>query len=114
MTLTPRQLGQPSRRDVMAKLRKLTDQEESIIVQHILDLDPQSFPPRMSDVKDMASRLLEARGVTHVGTNWISRFITRHPELKARFLRQHDYQTPPPVSLDQPELWASKTAKLPD
>jgi hypothetical protein len=22
--------------------------------------------------------------------------------------------TPPPVSLDQPELWASKTAKLPD
>ena len=46
----------------------------------------------MRHVEEMANRLLDARGATRVGTKWISRFVTRHPELKARFMRRYDYQ----------------------
>ena len=51
----------------MSKSQKLTKLEESTIVQHILDLDSQSFPPRLSGVEDMANRLLAKRDASKVG-----------------------------------------------
>jgi hypothetical protein len=36
--------GVPSRRDILANSRKLTDLEESVLVQHILDLSAKGFP----------------------------------------------------------------------
>ena len=43
--LGQRLLGIPSRRDILANSRKLTDLEESVLVQHILDLAAKGFPP---------------------------------------------------------------------
>ena len=59
--LSSRKLGIRPRRDIPANSRKLTDLEESVLVQHILDLATKGFPPRLSIVEDMANRLLATR-----------------------------------------------------
>ena len=81
-----------SRRDIIANSRKLTDLEESVIVQYILDLDSKGFPPRLSGVEDMANRLLAERDAGRVGALWAYRFVKRYPELTTRFNRKYDYQ----------------------
>jgi hypothetical protein len=40
---------------------KLTKNEEEVIVQHILKLNERAYPPRLSDVEDMANSLLAER-----------------------------------------------------
>jgi hypothetical protein len=91
-TLGTRLQGTTPRRDTMSKSQKLTKLEESTIVQHILDLDSRSFPPRLSGVEDMANRLLAKRDASKVGKRWASNFVKRHQELKTRFFRRYDYK----------------------
>jgi hypothetical protein len=67
-TLSYRRAGRLSRRDIQPKSRKLTDLEESVIVQYILDLDSKGFPPRLCSVEDIANRLLAERNARRVGT----------------------------------------------
>jgi hypothetical protein len=90
-----------SRRDILANSRKLTNLEESVIVQHILDLDSKGFPPRLSGVEDMANRLLAERDAGRVGTRWAHNFVKRHPELTTRFNRKYDYQR---AQCEDPEI----------
>lgn len=80
------------RRDIPANSRKLTDSEELVLVQYILDLAAKGFPPRLSVVGDMADRLLATRDAPRVGTRWASNFVNRRPELRTRFQRKYDYQ----------------------
>ena len=87
-----RQRGMQSRRDWVPKSRKLSDLEEQIIVQFILDLDSRGFPPRLRGVEEMANRLLADRDAPPVGKRWASNFIKRYKELKTRFFRRYDYQ----------------------
>jgi hypothetical protein len=82
-TLRDRRAGRQSRRDIQPKSRKLTNLEESVIVQYILDLDSKGFPP---------NRLLTERNTGRVGTRWASNFIKRQPQLITRFNRRYDYQ----------------------
>jgi hypothetical protein len=81
-----------SRQDTTPNSRKLTDLEESAIIQYVLDLDSRSFPPRLRGVEDMANRLLADRDAASVGINWASKFVKRHQELSTRFTRRYDYQ----------------------
>jgi hypothetical protein len=69
--------GRTSRRDLPANSRKLTDQEESVLVREILDLDSRAFPPRLDNVGDMANKLLADRDAPHIGPRWASNFIKR-------------------------------------
>jgi FixJ family two-component response regulator len=82
--------GVPSRCDIQANLQKLTNREESVLVQHILDLGAKGFPPQMSVVEDMANRLLARRDAPRVGSRWASNFVKRHVELWTRFQRKYD------------------------
>ena len=66
-TLYRRQKGVQSRRDWIPKSRKLSDLEEQIIIQFILDLDSRGFPPRLRGVEEMANRLLAERDAPAVG-----------------------------------------------
>ena len=84
--------GMRPRRDIPANSRKLTDLEESVLVQYILDLAAKGFPPRLSVVGDMANRLLASRDAPPVRTRWASNFVKRRPELRTRFQRKYDYQ----------------------
>lgn len=53
--LSSRKQGVRPRRDIIANSRKLSDLEETTIVQYVLDLDSRAFPPRLRDVEDMAN-----------------------------------------------------------
>ncbi|KID81934.1 transposase [Metarhizium guizhouense ARSEF 977] len=91
-TLSTRVKGIPARRDTIPPCRKLTNLEESTIIQYVLDLDARSFPPRLCGVEDMANRLLADRDAAPVGPRWASNFVKRHKELSTRFTRRYDYQ----------------------
>jgi len=84
--LSRRRRGMQSRCNISANSRRLTDLEESTIVEHILDLDSKGFPPQLSGVEDMANRLLATRDAGRVGVNWASTFVKRHPELTTRLV----------------------------
>src|SRR4051812_25355683 len=91
-TLYHRRDGRPSRRDIPANSRKLTDLEERTIVQYIIELCVRAFPPRLRFIEDMANRLLRERDAPLVGKRWAHNFVKRQPELRTRFTRRYDYQ----------------------
>jgi hypothetical protein len=91
-TLYYRIHDQTSRRDLSANSRKLTNQEESVLVREVLDLDSRAFPPRLDSIGDMANKLLADRGAPHVGLRWASNFVKQQPELRTHFTRKYDYQ----------------------
>ena len=90
--LSSRKQGVRLRRDITANSQKLSDLEETTIVQYVLDLDSRAFPPRLRDVEDMANNLCIARDASCVGLHWASNFVKRRPELKTHYNRKYDYQ----------------------
>jgi hypothetical protein len=76
----------------MPNSRKLSNEEEDMIVQFLLDLDSRGFPSRPRFVEEMANSLLADRNAPPVGTRWAHNFIKRQPELKTRVFRRYDYQ----------------------
>src|SRR6478736_5708502 len=91
-TLRRRHHGIQSRCDTIPKSRRLSDLEEQIIVQFILDLDSRGFPSRLRFVEEMANSLLADRDALPVGKRWAHNFVKRQPELKTRLFRKYDYQ----------------------
>jgi len=79
----------------------LSDLEEQIIVNYILDRDSRGFSPRQADIEDMANYLRKSRRAKPVGKLWAHRFIQRRPELKTRFNRVYDFQR---ALCEDPEL----------
>ncbi|EGU73081.1 hypothetical protein FOXB_16409, partial [Fusarium oxysporum f. sp. conglutinans Fo5176] len=90
--LRRRQHGIQSRRNTIQKSRRLSDLEEQIIVQFILDLDSRGFPSRLRFIEEMANSLLADRDASPVGKRWAHNFVRRQPELKTRLFRRYDYQ----------------------
>lgn len=91
-TLDRRLNGVPLWRNSTPNSQKLTDLEESVIVQHILDLDLQGFSPRLHAVEDMANQLFANWGGGKVGKNWASNFVKHCLELKIRFNCKYNYK----------------------
>lgn len=91
-TISDRLAGASPRRDCTPNSTKLTSTEELVIVQHILKLDERGYPPRLTDVEDMANSLLAERNQPPVGKNWASTFVKRRPELAIKFNRKYDYK----------------------
>jgi hypothetical protein len=87
-----RQNGTLSQRDSPPNSAKLTELEEQVIVDHILDLDSRSYPPRLGEVGDMANCLLGDRGAPRVGPRRASNFAKSQPGLRTRFIRKYDYK----------------------
>ena len=91
-TLTGRMNGRTALPKRRPAVQKLTELEEEVISQYILDLDLRGFAPRLAGVEDMANCLLETRRGKRVGKLWAYRFVRRRPELKTRFTRVYDFQ----------------------
>jgi Tc5 transposase DNA-binding domain len=79
--LGERLCGVLPRRDISANSRKLTDLEESVLSDYILELDSKGFPPRLCIVEDMANRIIELRDGKRVGPRWAANFVQRQLEL---------------------------------
>ena len=60
-TLGDQLAGASPRRDCAPNSIKLTSTKELVIVQHILKLDERGYPPRLTNVEDMANSLLAER-----------------------------------------------------
>ena len=84
-TLRERRAGKPARRDCQPNSKKLTQLEEEVIISHILDLDQRGFAPMYAAVRDMADKLLAARGGGQVGVHWPRNFVKRTDSLTTRF-----------------------------
>ena len=91
-TLGDRCRREASGRVSAIKMTKLTSSEEAVIVRHVLDLDSRGFPPTKALLRDMADKLLEARGGEPIGIRWPDNFVKRTPELKTRWTRRYDRQ----------------------
>jgi hypothetical protein len=63
-----------------------------VIVGHILDLDLRGFAPTYAAVRNMADKLLAARGAGQVGQKWPANFVKRTDSLTTRFNRAYDRQ----------------------
>ena len=91
MTLTRRRAGKPAGRDYQPNSKKLTQREEEAIVNYILNLDQRGFAPTYAAVRDMADKLLAARGAGQVGQK-SSQLVRRTGSLKTSFNRAYDRQ----------------------
>jgi hypothetical protein len=91
-TLRRRRAGKPTRRDCQPNSKKLTQSEEQVIVRYILDLDTRGCAPKYAAVRDMADKLLAARGASQVGVHWPRNFVKRIDSLTTRFNRAYDRQ----------------------
>ena len=69
-TLNDRRAGKLARSDCQPNSKKLTQLEEQAIIDHILDLDLRGFAPTYAAIRDMAEKLLAARGAGQVGQKW--------------------------------------------
>lgn len=77
---------------------KLTQIEETILIQWILSMDTRGISLTQALVHEMAELLLMERVQNasaispKIGHCWVYRFIKRHSELKSRYNRKYDYQ----------------------
>jgi Tc5 transposase DNA-binding domain len=90
--------GRPARRDSRSPNQKLTDTEESTLVQWILSMDERGLLLRADSVRQMANLLLQKRSNTDqdktpsVGKCWVRNFVRRHESLQMKYTRKYDYQ----------------------
>jgi hypothetical protein len=91
-TLRSRMNGHTTLRERRPTNYNLTELEEKVLVQHILDMDKRGFAPRLAGVEDMANYILESRRARRVGKLWAHRFVQHCPELKTRLNRVYDFQ----------------------
>jgi hypothetical protein len=84
-TLRRRLKGTPTRAESQTATLRLTQIEELVIVDYILDLVSRGFPPDARLVEDMANNILRERDQPPVGKNWTFNFIKRTTKLTTRF-----------------------------
>jgi hypothetical protein len=75
ITLSDRINGVTSIHKRRPAAQNLTELEEQIIVNYILDRDSRGFSPRQANVEDMANWLRKSRRAKPVGKLWAHRFI---------------------------------------
>ena len=66
-TLRHRRASRTARRDTPPNSKKLTQSEEEAVVRYILELDLQSFLPRLNGIEDIANQLLYVYNAPPVG-----------------------------------------------
>jgi hypothetical protein len=102
-TLRGRLNGKRSKQQSRIDQQKLTPAEENAIKGWIFKLDDWGFPPRHQYVKDMALDFIKSHGVAapKLGKNWLTRFLSRHPDLASKFCTRLDKQR---AFADSPEV----------
>jgi hypothetical protein len=94
-SLRDRHTGVPARAQSLANSRIFDNNEEQILLRKVLQLSDQGFPPQRAVVEDMANTMLRTKnssGPQRVGTNWVAKFVKRHPELSSVYNRKFDVQ----------------------
>ena len=95
-TLRRRVKGINARCDSVPVNRKLTQTEETTLVEWILSMDQRGLAPTSDTVRQMANILLQNRSQNQanppvVGKLWIHNLVKRHPALKSQYNYKYDY-----------------------
>jgi hypothetical protein len=94
-TLRERHLGVLPRKETTPNSRKFTNNEEQVLLQKVLQLSADGFPPQRAIVEEMANTMLQVKNPSRsprVGTKWVANFLKRHPELSSVYNRKFDIQ----------------------
>jgi DDE superfamily endonuclease/Tc5 transposase DNA-binding domain/helix-turn-helix, Psq domain len=81
-TLQNRLKGRLPRNIARRANQRFTLEQETFLVDWILENDAQGFPPTHARMREMAARVLRLQGdSTPLGKNWITRFLQRNPRV---------------------------------
>lgn len=86
-TLRARMAGRRSMKQLHVDRQMLTPEEEESVKESIEKLQSWKWPDRVAQVKNLAQDLLSKRmdDPPEIGSNWVGRFLGRHPHLKQQF-----------------------------
>jgi DDE superfamily endonuclease/Tc5 transposase DNA-binding domain len=90
--------GRPPKANSTSYNRKLSDTEELILVEWIVDNNTRGISVTKAMLVQKAELLLlqhepnASRSTPRIGVNWPSNFIKRHPDLRMKYNRKYDYQ----------------------
>lgn len=86
-TLRARIAGRRSMKQLHVDRQMLTPEEEQSVKESIEKLESWKWPDRVAQVKNLAQDLLSKRmdDPPEIGSNWVGRFLSRHPHLKEQF-----------------------------
>jgi hypothetical protein len=103
-TLRIRHLGVLSRADSTVHSRKLSNNEEQLLLRKVLQLSTDGFPPQRTIVEEIANIMLQTKNPAcpqRVGTKWVANFVKRHPELSSVYNRKFDIKR---AEVEDPKL----------
>jgi len=105
------------RREAHREEQVLTDAEEEVLKQRILEWDAFGMPPKHSHVLKMATEILEARvgpgNYEKLGDHWVTRFLERHnTELKTKIAHSMDKQRQAAMTKEKVEHCFAKLRDL--
>ena len=88
-TFTERLQGQSKPlKEAHSHRQRVTKQEEVALVTWIKQMQQWGWPPRVCQLRSMATEFLHKRGDrTPLGVNWIQKFLSRHPDLDSSWSR---------------------------
>jgi hypothetical protein len=92
-TLRERHLGVPPRKETIPNSRNFTNNEEEVLLRKVLQLSADRFPPQRAIVEEIANTMLRTKNLSspqRVGTNWVTNFVKRRPELSSVYNRKFD------------------------
>ena len=93
-TLSDRLRGRESRADARSNQQNLTPPEEHALLKWVTQLTITGYPAKHSMLREMAEEIRKKRvmkindisitlvSYPPIGINWVSRFVTRHPQLQ--------------------------------
>jgi 4-hydroxybenzoate polyprenyltransferase len=91
-TLIQRRNGTQPRADAWVHLQKLSKAQEERLTEWILTQVDLACPPTHAQIKELAQRILLARGdTTTIGKRWLTRFLDRNPVLKTQRSRAMEH-----------------------
>ena len=84
-TLARRAQGGISKREARVEQQLLSEAQEEMLAQWILDLEQAGNAPNHAQLREMASLISRISGGSGtVGVNWVSRFLSRHPPVHTK------------------------------
>jgi hypothetical protein len=91
-TISDRLHGVGAVRDQRQPDRVLTDDQEANLSRWILRMESLGYGPSHSQIRACVLAILAQNGhhQPKLGVNWVSRFISRHPELKTKKGRRQE------------------------
>jgi hypothetical protein len=101
-TLVRRLNGGFQRNEGHASQQLLSPGQEGMLITWVLEQERLGHAPTHQRVREYAAKISGYSGQgTHIGSNWLSRFMKRNPAIRTKIGRKIDYQR---VENTQPEV----------